>query len=149
MELISKELARCLVGTHIAFRSKGSDDNYSGVNLDTEIKFLEKESRTALSVGGTGCIMFLAELTNYYRQKSYYMAVRSGLIMHRYRPAVLDYMKLTPAEREERLMNALQEDTFERDFTLQILRYFIRSYPSRRKNFLEHLTRSEYLQLSV
>lgn len=149
MELISKELARCLVGTHIAFRSKGSDDNYSGVNLDTEIKFLEKESRTALSVGGTGCIMFLAELTNYYRQKSYYMAVRSGLIMHRYRPAVLDYMKLTPAEREERLMNALQEDTFERDFTLQILRYFIRSYPSRRKNFIEHLTRSEYLQLSV
>ena len=149
MELVSKELAKCLVGTHIAFRSKGSEDAYSGVNLDTEIKFLERESQSALSVGGTGCIMFLAELTSFYRQKSYYMAVRSGLIMHRYRPAVIDYMRLSPDERQDRLLKALEEKSYDRDFTVRMLRYFVQCYPSRRKNFKDLLTHSEYLQIAV
>ena len=150
MELVSKETARYLVGTHLAFRVKGSEDALSGINVDTEIRFLERESQVALSCGGSLCIMLLAELLAFYRTKPYYMAVRGGLRMGRYRPAVIDYVQaLTPQERQERLVKALEDKESDRDVVLKALRWFVHCYPSRRKNFKELLSRSEYLQIAV
>lgn len=146
MEAVSKDLAKCLVGTHLSFRSKGSEDAFSGVNIATEISFLERESHSALSVGGTPCIMLLAELTAYYRNKPYYMAVRGGIIMHRYRPAVIDYMKLPSEERINRIFSLKDID---RDFFLKIVRYFIKNFPSKREVFKASLTHSEYLQVAM
>ena len=150
MELVSKETARYLVGTHLAFRVKGSEDALSGINVDTEIRFLERESQVALSCGGSLCVMMLSELLAFYRTKPYYMAVRGGLIMGRYRPMVIDYVqKLSPQERQERLVATLLGAGENRDFVLEAIRWFVHCYPSRRKNFKEYLNHSEYLQIAV
>lgn len=148
MEAVSKDFARCLVGTHLAFRSKGSEDAFSGVNLQTEISFLERESQTALAEGGVPCIMLLAELTDHYRTKPYYMAVRGGLVMHRYRPSVIAYMKLSSEERLEKTLDLLA-NLPNHDFALKVARYFVKNFPSKRKEFKSVLTHSEYLQISV
>ena len=138
------------MGTHLAFRVKGTEDALSGINVDTEVGFLERESHTALSCGGSYCIMLLAELLAFYRTKPYYMAVRGGFHMGRYRPAVIDYVQtLTPQDRQDRLMKALDDKDADRDVILKALRWFVHCYPSRRKNFKEVLSRSEYLQIAV
>ena len=146
MEAVSMDLARCLVGTHLAFRSKGSEDAFSGVNFDTEIQFLERESHSALAVGGTPCVMLLAELTAHYRTKPYYMAVRGGITMHRYRPAVIDYMQLSSEERLKRILD-LDGLPSDHEVYLKIIRYFCKNYPSKCKAFKDVLSHSDYLQI--
>jgi hypothetical protein len=148
MEAVSSDFARSLVGTHLAFRSKGSEDAFRGVHFPTEISFLDRESHTALAAGGTPCVMLLAELTDHYRTKPYYMAVRGGIVMRRYRPAVIDYMGLSSDERLKRIM-ALETTELDREVFLKIVKYFLRNFPSKRTAFKESLTHSEYIQVTA
>lgn len=92
--------------------------------------------------------MLLAELTNYYRKESYYMAVRGAIEMRRYRLAVLEYLQLSITERAERLFSALSERSFSdkhRDLKVLVAKYFLGTYPSRFSSFKDVLTREERL----
>ena len=94
--------------------------------------------------------MLLAELTNFYSKEKYYMAVRSCIRMHRYRPAVLDYLKLDADDRQARLISQLSKPLkrdSSRNARIIAVNYFCRVYPHRLPNFKRYLTREEYLSI--
>lgn len=139
-----------LVGSSIEFSFKKKVASVTPIdqNIQSAKKRIERDVEVALSVGGEICVMLLAELTNYYRNEIYYMAVRSSIEMRRYRPAVLDYLNLEVQERADRLKAALSEPLRgdkNRDAKVEALRYFLSTYPSRLKEFKCLLTREEYM----
>ena len=102
----------------------------------------------ALAVGGELCVMLLAELTSFYSKETYYMAVRGEIEMRRYRPSVLEYLKLSVDERAERLHEVLKEPIRKdrnRDLKVAALKYFLSTYTSRITEFRKLLTKEEFL----
>ena len=146
----SMELLRSLVGSSIEFSFKKKLAGAVSIedNIRSARRNIVRDTQEALSVGGELCVMTLAELTYHYMQEVWYMAVRGAIEMRRYRPAVLEYMKLDVGERAERLMYALSEKRSHdrhRDLKIAALKYFLSTYPGRAKDFKSLLTRSEYL----
>lgn len=131
----TQNLFRSLVGSSIEFRFSKDTVVSVSQNIRAERERISRDVEAALSVGGSLCIMLLAELTNYYRNGPHYMAVRGAIEMHRYRPAVLDYLLLSVTERAERLYSELSKDAFnknkDRDLKVLIAKYFLGTYPSR------------------
>lgn len=143
-------LFHSLVGSSIEFSFKKKIANATPIeqNIQSARKRIERDVEDALAVGGELCVMLLAELTNYYRNEIYYMAVRSAIEMRRYRPAVLDYMKLDVQERADRLKSVLSEKLRgdrNRDLKVSIAKYFLGTYPSRLPEFKKLFTREEYM----
>lgn len=139
-----------LVGssTEFSFKKKLSSATPIEQNIQSAKKRIKGNVEAALAVGGELCVMLLAELTYFYMNEPYYMAVRSSIEMRRYRPAVLDYMKLPVQERADRLKAVLSETLRKdknRDVKVEALRYFLSTYPNRIKEFKGLLTREEYL----
>lgn len=146
----TKSLFPSLVGNSIefSFRNKLSGATPIEDNIKSARKRIRHDVEEALSVGGELCVMLLAELTNYYRTETYYMAVRSAIEMRRYRPAVLDYLQLDVSERANRLYEVLGEKLYgdrNRDLKVTIARYFFGTYPSRLPDFKKLFTREEYM----
>lgn len=150
MNKSSMELMRSLVGSSIEFSFKKKLSGAVSVedNIRSARRHIARDVQEALSVGGELCVMTLAELTYHYMQEMWYMAVRGAIEMRRYRPAVLEYMKLPIYERAERLFNVLSEKRSHdknRDLKITALRYFLATYPSRAVDFKKVLTREEYM----
>lgn len=146
----TQSLYLSLVGSSTEFSFKKKIPNVTTLewNIQSAKERIARDIEVALEIGGELCVMLLAELTNYYRRESYYMAVRSSIRMRRYRPAVLEYLNLEVSERAERLHSVLSEklrsDRY-RDLKILIARYFLGTYPSRLPEFKPLLTREEYL----
>lgn len=144
----TQNLFRSLVGSSIEFRFSKDTVVSVSQNIQVEREKISRDVEAALSVGGNLCIMLLAELTNYYRKESYYMAVRGAIEMRRYRLAVLEYLQLSVTERAERLFSVLSERSFSdkhRDLKVLVAKYFLGTYPSRFSSFKDVLTREERL----
>lgn len=149
MDKRTKDLYQSLVGssTDYSFKSKLT----SAVNLEKNIqaarKSIKRDIQEALSIGGNLCVMLLAELTNYYRNETYYMAVRGAIEMRRYRPSVLEYLHEPVQERAERLVAALSSESKGkvRDLKVSIAKYFLKAYPSRLRDFKKFFTREELM----
>lgn len=146
----TKDLFPSLVGSSIEFNFLKKVANATPItdNITAAKRRIMRDVKDALAVGGELCVMLLAELTNFYRNEIYYMAVRSSIEMRRFRPAVLDYMGLDVQERADRLKEVLSEKLRgdkNRDVKITALRYFLSTYPSRAKEFKSLLTREEYL----
>lgn len=77
------------------------------------------------------------------------MAVRSSIEMRRYRPLVLEYLKLSTEERAEKLKEFLRDGIpardKNRDAKVEAVRYFTTTYGGRLKEFRKLLTREEFL----
>ena len=145
-----RSLYPSLVGSSIefSFKKKMSSATPIEQNIQSAKKRIERDVEMALAVGGELCVMLLAELTYFYMNEPYYMAVRSSIEMRRYRPAVLEYLKLPVQERADRLKAVLSEvlrTDKNRDVKVEALRYFLSTYPSRLKEFKGLLTREEYM----
>lgn len=146
----TQSLYLSLVGSSTEFSFKKKIPNVTTLewSIQSAKERIARDIEVALEIGGELCVMLLAELTNYYRRESYYMAVRSSIRMRRYRPAVLEYLNLEVSERAERLHSVLSEklrsDRY-RDLKILIARYFLGTYPSRLPEFKPLLTREEYL----
>lgn len=139
-----------LVGssTEFSFKKKIASVVPIEQNIQSAKKRIKRDIESALEVGGELCVMLLAELTNYYRNEIYYMAVRSDIEMRRYRPTVLEYMKLDVQERAERLQSVLSEKLRRdknRDLKVSIAKYFLGTYPNRLPDFKKLFTREEYM----
>lgn len=139
-----------LVGSSIEFSFKKKVANVTTIeqNIQSARKRIEHDVEEALSVGGELCVMLLAELTNYYRNEIYYMAVRGAIEMRRYRPAVLDYLQLDVDERAKRLHEVLAEKLRgdrNRELKVTIAKYFFGTYPTRLPEFKKLFTREEYM----
>lgn len=150
MDKGSMELMRSLVGSSIEFSFKKKLAGAVSIedNIRSARRNIVRDTQEALSVGGELCVMTLAELTYHCMQEMWYMAVRGAIEMRRYRPAVLEYMKLPIYERAERLHNALSENRAHdrhRDLKVTALKYFLATYPSRAVDFKRVLTREEYM----
>lgn len=146
----TQSLYSSLVGSSIEFSFKKKVTNVTSIerNIQSAKERIERDIEIALDTGGELCVMLLAELTNYYRRESYYMAIRSSIRMRRYRPAVLDYLQLGVQERAERLHSILSEKLRgdkHRDLKILIARYFLGTYPSRLLEFKVLFTREEYI----
>lgn len=141
-----KDLHRSLVGSSIEFRFPKNIDA-STLNVDVIKASITKDVNAALEIGGTLAVMLLAELTNRYMKEYFYMQVRSAIEMRRFRPEVLEYLKLSVDEREERLHKILKSKSH-RDVKISALKYFLTTYPSRTKHFRDVLTREEFLIVS-
>ena len=146
----SKNLFPSLVGGSIEFNFIKKVANATPIldNIEEAKRRITRDVKEALSVGGELCVMLLAELTNFYRNEVYYMAVRSSIEMRRFRPAVLEYMQLDVQERADRLQEVLSEKLRgdkNRDIKVSALRYFLSTYPNRCKEFKRLLTKEEYL----
>lgn len=153
MRKIDLFLLRSLCGSHTEFSFKNKVANVTTIekNIEESRKRISKDSDLALSVGGKLAVMLLAELTAFYREEPYYMAVRGAIRMRRYRLRVLDYLRLSVDERATRLMGVLSEKISgdkNRDLKISALRYFLSIYTSRIKDFKHLLTREEYLIVS-
>lgn len=149
----TKSLAHSLVGSSIEFNfmKKVASATPIEENIKAARKRITKEVTEALSIGGEVCVMLLAELTNFYRNEIYYMAVRGCIEMRRHRPAVLDYLQLSVDERAERLTKILSKPLRgdkSRGSKIHALRYFLSCYPRRIKDFKKLLTREEYMIVS-
>ena len=141
-----KELGASLVGSTIEFRIKDSENESTLAIIDTTRSKIESEVEKAISVGGTLCVMFLAELTDFYRRESYYMMIRSSIKMKRYRPMVLDYLKLSVDERAKRIQKILASSTH-RDLRVLIAKYFFKVYRSRFSAFTKLFNREERIEI--
>ena len=147
----SKNLSYSLVGSSIEFRfstKRGGETTLDG-NISSAKFRIRKNVELALSTGGELCVLLLGELTAFYLREIYYMAVRSTIEMRRYRPLVLEHLKLSIEERAKKLKAHLgsvrPEKDKNRDLKIEALRYFLSVYPSRLKEFREVLTREEYI----
>lgn len=144
----SLRLFPSLVGSSIDFSfKKGFEGSLTlEKNLRSEKEKIRNVVESALSAGGEVCVMLLAELTSYYLKTSYYMAVRSSIEMRRFRPYVLDYLKLSIQERADRLRAQLSvKSNAYRQLKVQALKYFLDTYPSRTKDFKKLLTKEEFM----
>lgn len=146
----TQSLYKSLVGGSIDFSFKKAVASVTPIeqNIRAAKRRIERDVETALSAGGELAIMLLAELTSYYSKEIYYMAVRGCIEMRRYRPLVIDYMKLSVEEREKRLMGALSKpirSDKNRDLKIAALYYFLSTYQSRVTGFKKLLTKEEYL----
>ena len=152
MDKRKMDLYRSLVGSSIDYSFKRNVDNIltTEKNIRAAKKEISRDIANAFSVGGEYCIMLLAELTNYYRNKIFYMAVRSSIVMRRYRPAVLDYLGTDVSDRVDKLVTALEDKKSSkvRDIILSATKYLVRTYPSRLKSFKDVLTREEYINIA-
>lgn len=139
-------LLKSLVGSTMEFRFSDKEKSVTYLKtISTERKVIEKDVSVAHKVGGSTCLKILAEMLDYYRRQSYYMAVRSALIMKRHRPSVLDYLNTQSIdERSERLVNDLKK-TGGRYEALIAIKYFLRSFPNRVKYFRPYMTKEEIL----
>lgn len=145
-----KDLFPSLVGSSIEFRFRNALVGASTIeeSISSAKKRIASNTKLALSTGGELCVMLLSELTSFYSKEPYYMAVRGSIEMRRYRPAVLEYMKLSVQERADRLKSALSEKLRgdkNRELKIEALRYFVSTYPGRLKEFKSLLTREEFL----
>ena len=145
-----QELFPSLVGssTEYSFRKKVASATPIEQNIRIEKERIERDVEMALYVGGNLAVMLLAELTLYYRRELYYMAVRSSIEMRRYRPVVLDYMKLDSSDRCERLKKVLEENIRydkNRELKVETLRFFLAVHPRYLEEFKRLLTKEEYL----
>lgn len=139
-----------LVGcsTEFSFKNKVSNALSIDNNVKEARRQIGEDISEAFETGGELCVMLLAELTNYYRNQIYYMAVRGAIEMRRYRPRVLEYLQLSVEERAEKLQNILSEKLrIDRNRELKVLiaKYFLNTYPSRLSSFRKLFTKSEYL----
>ena len=149
----TRSLAPSLVGSSIDFSFKKKVANVTSTEENIRIarNRISKEVHEALLIGGEVCVMLLAELTNFYRNEIYYMAVRGCIEMRRNRPAVLDYLQLSVDERAERLKTVLAKPIKGdkgRDVKVSALKYFLMVYPRRTRDFKRLLTREEYMIVS-
>ena len=144
-----RELQRSLVGSSIEFRFSKRDTGATpaSANFAAEKSRIRKSIDMAFSADRDNCLVLLAEMFDYYRGVSYYMAVRSAIELRRMRPFVLDYVKeLSIDDREERLKKLLVDKSDkQRDSAIEALRYFLSTYKSRLKNFRSLLTKEELL----
>lgn len=145
-----RSLYPSLVGSSIEFSFKKKLTNAISIeqNIQSTKKRIKRSIEMAFAVGGELCVMLLSELMYFYRSEPYYMAVRSSIEMRRYRPAVLEYLKLEVQERADRLTTVLSESPRKdknRDLKVEALRYFLSTYPSRTREFKKLLTREEYM----
>ena len=150
MENSTTRLYPSLVGASIEFSFKKKLESATSIdkNIASARRRIERDVELALSTGGELCVMLLAELTNYFRNELYYMAVRGAIQMRRYRPAVLEYLSLDVTSRAERLYSALKaKPRIDRNRELKVIiaRYFLGSYPSRLLDFKPLFTREEYM----
>ena len=69
--------------------------------------------------------------------------------MGRYRPVVFNYMKLPVNERADRLLKLVLSSKKDkhRDFIIDILKYFLLTYPHRLEVFKPYISRSEYIYI--
>lgn len=153
MDKSNQRLFTSLVGASVEFSFKKKVANVTTIdgNIKVARERIERDVKRALMTGGELCVMLLAELSNYYSKEIYYMAVRSAIEMRRYRPAVLDYLRLGKQEREERLKSVLSRKSTgdsDRDLKILIAKYFFKAYPSRLPKFKALFTRAEYLQVA-
>lgn len=148
-----RSLYQSLVGssTEFSFKNKVSSVTTIENNIKVARERIERDVDSALSVGGKLCVMLLAELTSYYRNTVYYMAVRSSIRMRRYRPLVLEYLKLTVEERSKRLADVLSENVYRdrnRDLKVTIAGYFLGLYTRRINEFKPLLTHEEFFMIA-
>lgn len=146
----TQSLFQSLVGSSIEFSFKKKVTNVLSIdeNIKESRRSISVDVEDALECGGALCVMLLAEMTNYYRNQLYYMAVRSAIEMRRYRPKVLEYLQLSVDERAERLQNVLSEKLRgdrNRELKVTIAKYFLQTYPSRLSSFRKLFTKAEYL----
>lgn len=146
----STDLYKSLVGssTDYSFKNKVASATPIDQNIASAKKRIKRDIDMALAVGGELCVMLLAELTSFYSKETYYMAVRGAIEMRRYRPSVLEYLKLSVDERAERLHEVLKESIRKdknRDLKVTALKYFLSTYTSRITEFRKLLTKEEFL----
>ena len=142
------DLLKSLVGATMEFRFSDKENSVMYLKtITTERKIIEKDVSTAHRIGGGACLRILAEMLDFYRREAYYMAVRSSIVLKRQRPSVLEYLDtLSVDERCDRLLKDLKK-TGDREYTLLAVKYFLRSFPSRLKNFKEYLSKEELFYL--
>lgn len=139
---MNKTIRDLLVGGNTQFTFKGVPLDFS-----REKELAEGNLKKAFALGGKICIVIISELLYRYKNEPYYSSLRSTLnINNGYKDLVDEYMGFSPQEREDNLKSLLTKSR-NRDEVLIALRYFISTYPGRRKNFKELLTREEYLDI--
>lgn len=135
-------LEKSLVGSTIEY----SFGKNSG-NIDAAKERIRENVKLAHSVQGIYCVTLLGEMTAYYRNEIYYMAVRSCIEMRRFRIPVLEYLNLSVSERAERLCDLLSKSKH-RELVIEALRYFLLIYPNRTSSFKKYLSREEYITVA-
>lgn len=146
-----KSLYPSLVGVSTEFRFKDKSATPLDGNIIADRNKIQKDVSKALLHGGKLCVMLLAELTAFYRRETYYMAVRSAIEMRRYRPAVLEYLKLSVDERAKELKNVLSKSRYtdkDRDLKVSVAKYFLSIYPNRLYDFKKLLTKEEFITVA-
>ena len=147
----TQNLAYSLVGSSIDFSFKKKLEGATPIdeNIRVEKSRISKNVELAHSAGGSLCVALLGEMTSRYMKELYYMAVRSSIEMRRYRPLVLEYLKLSTEERAEKLKEFLRDGIpardKNRDAIVEAVRYFTTTYGGRLKEFRKLLTREEFL----
>lgn len=147
----TQNLAYSLVGSSIDFSFKKKLEGATPIdeNIRVEKSRISKNVELAHSAGGSLCVALLGEMTSRYMKELYYMAVRSSIEMRRYRPLVLEYLKLSTEERAEKLKEFLRDGIpardKNRDAKVEAVRYFTTTYRGRLKEFHKLLTREEFL----
>lgn len=147
----TKNLAFSLVGSSIDFSFKKKLEGATPIdeNIRVEKSRIRKNVELAHNAGGSLCVALLGEMTARYMKEIYYMAVRSSIEMRRYRPLVLEYLKLSTEERAEKLKGFLRDGIpardKNRDAKVEAVRYFTTIYGGRLKEFRRFLTREEFL----
>lgn len=139
-------LLKSLVGASIEFKfGKYSDATSIEENIKSEKRKIAKNLSLAFESGKGLCVALLGEMLSYYMKETYYMAVRSSLELRRYRPRVMDYLKLSIDEREKFLIDQLNKKVGDRDAKVEAVRYFLSTYKGRIKNFRPYLNKEEFL----
>ena len=107
----TQNLAYSLVGSSIDFSFKKKLEGATPIdeNIRVEKSRISKNVELAHNAGGSLCVALLGEMTARYMKEIYYMAVRSSIEMRRYRPLVLEYLKLSTEERAEKLKEFLRD----------------------------------------
>lgn len=142
-------LEKSLVGSTIeySFGKKVSSALSISGNIDAAKERIRENVKLTHSVQGIYCVTLLGEMTAYYRNEIYYMAVRSCIEMRRFRIPVLEYLNLSVSERAERLCDLLSKSKH-RELVIEALRYFLLIYPNRTSSFKKYLSREEYITVA-
>jgi len=132
MDKRDNALLPSLVGSHIEYRQKGE---VLVTDVTSTRNSIAKDIELAGEVKSLSSIMLLGEMVAYHKKQSYYVAVRSSIVLGRVRTVVVDYLEGEISDRLKRILKELKPtygratNPVERKVKVKALQYIIKGNP--------------------
>jgi hypothetical protein len=128
-----------LVGGHTEFKAKGAV--VTDTVTATRAK-IEKDINLAKGVNSKLSVYLLAEIFAFYRNESYYHAVRGLLLFGRYTKDVEEWLE-NPITTRRDFYKELTTKKVNRDLLIKTIGYLLKNVPKYKEEFKPLLTREE------